>query len=75
MQAALALEKFNNQSLLDLHKVAAQHQDAHMCDFLEDQYLRQQVEDIKELGDYITNLKRVGPGLGEYMFDKENFED
>lgn len=26
---------------------------------------------MKELGDYVTNLKRVGTGLGEYMFDKE----
>jgi len=23
------------------------------------------------LGDYCTNLRRVGPGLGEYMFDKQ----
>ena len=29
------------------------------------------VESIKEFADFITNLKRVGPGLGEYLFDKE----
>jgi hypothetical protein len=23
------------------------------------------------LGDHVTNLRRVGSGLGEYMFDKE----
>jgi ferritin heavy chain len=33
------------------------------------------VEAIKELSDHITNLKRVGPGLGEYMFDKETLQD
>jgi hypothetical protein len=26
-------------------------------------------------GCYITNLKRVGPGLGEYIFDKEELDD
>jgi hypothetical protein len=30
-QAALALEKFNNQSLLELHSLAAQNNDAQVC--------------------------------------------
>nr|ABI52633.1 ferritin heavy-chain [Argas monolakensis] len=71
MQAALELEKSVNQSLLDLHRIATDHSDAQLCDFLESEYLKEQVEAIKELSDYVTNLKRVGPGLGEYMFDKE----
>jgi len=71
MQVALALEKSVNQSLLDLHGVASSHNDAQMTDFLEGNYLQEQVHSIKEIGDYITNLKRVGTGLGEYMFDKE----
>ncbi|XP_066970812.1 soma ferritin-like isoform X3 [Macrobrachium rosenbergii] len=29
-----------------------------------------QVEKIFTISQYITNLERVGPGLGEYMFDK-----
>jgi ferritin heavy chain len=41
-----------------------------LADFL-DGFLQEQVEDIKKIGDYITNLKRVGPGLGEYLFDKK----
>jgi len=71
MQAALDLEKTVNQSLLDLHAVATKHNDPQFCDFLETEYLNEQVESIKKLGDYVTNLKRVGSGLGEYMFDKE----
>ena len=46
-----------------------------MADFIEGHFLHEQVEDIKKLGDYITNLKRVGPGHGEYHFDKELGED
>ena len=41
-----------------------------MTDFIEGEYLQEQVRSIKEIGDHITNLKRVGSGLGEYMFNK-----
>jgi len=71
MQAALALEKQVNQCLLDLHAVAGSHNDAQMCDFIEANYLTEQVEAIKQLADYVTNLKRCGQGLGEYLFDKQ----
>ena len=44
-----------------------------MADFIEGNFLGEQVDAIKELGDYITTLKRVGPGPshGEYHFDRE----
>jgi ferritin heavy chain len=71
MEAALELEKTVNQSLLDLHVIAAKHNDPHFTDFIETHYLTEQVQAIKKLSDYVTNLKRVGPGLGEYLFDKE----
>nr|6KZY_A Chain A, Ferritin [Tegillarca granosa]6KZY_B Chain B, Ferritin [Tegillarca granosa]6KZY_C Chain C, Ferritin [Tegillarca granosa]6KZY_D Chain D, Ferritin [Tegillarca granosa]6L55_A Chain A, Ferritin [Tegillarca granosa]6L55_B Chain B, Ferritin [Tegillarca granosa]6L55_C Chain C, Ferritin [Tegillarca granosa]6L55_D Chain D, Ferritin [Tegillarca granosa]6L55_E Chain E, Ferritin [Tegillarca granosa]6L55_F Chain F, Ferritin [Tegillarca granosa]6L55_G Chain G, Ferritin [Tegillarca granosa]6 len=71
MQTTLALEKSVNQALLDLHKIADKHGDAQMMDFLEGEYLKEQVDAIEEISDHITNLKRVGTGLGEYMYDKE----
>jgi ferritin heavy chain len=71
MQVALQLEKSVNQALLDLHKLCASHEDAQMVDFLETEYLEEQVRSIKEIGDHITNLKRVGHGLGEYIYDRE----
>ena len=43
--------------------------------FLESEYLKEQVEAIKEISDHITNLKRVGSGLGEYIYDKETMND
>jgi len=72
MQVALQLEKSVNQSLLDLHKVADGHSDAQLCDFLESNYLEEQVTAIKDIGNHITQLKRVGPGMGEYLYDKES---
>lgn len=71
LEAALALEKNVNQSLLNLHALGASHNDATFCDFLESEFLAEQVDAIKELSDMITRLKRAGPGLGEYQFDKD----
>ena len=69
--AALNLEKEVNQSLLDLHALSSSKNDAHLSDFLESEYLDEQVNASKELGDMITQMKRAGPGIGEYLFDKE----
>ncbi len=52
--------------------VASSHNDAHLTNFLEEEFLDEQVRAIKKLGDQITRLKRAGPeGLGEYIFDKD----
>lgn len=74
LEEALALEKKVNQALLDLHAVGTNHGDAHFCDFIESEFLGEQVEAIKQISGYITNLKRVGPGLGEYLFDKHTIK-
>lgn len=71
LEAALALERDVNQALLDLHSLADNHDDAQFCDFLEGEFLKEQVEAIKTITGMITNLKRVGPGLGEYIFSKD----
>uniref|UniRef100_UPI00398ED1E5 ferritin heavy chain-like n=1 Tax=Pristiophorus japonicus TaxID=55135 RepID=UPI00398ED1E5 len=78
MRCALHLEKTVNQSLLELHKLASDKVDPHMCDFLETHYLDEQVEAIKKLGDIITNLVRMGApqnGMAEYLFDKHTLGD
>ncbi|KAF6333099.1 ferritin heavy chain 1 [Rhinolophus ferrumequinum] len=78
MECALHLEKSVNQSLLDLHKLATDKNDAHLCDFIETHYLNEQVKSIKELGDYITNLRKMGApesGMAEYLFDKHTLGD
>ncbi|OON21383.1 ferritin-like protein [Opisthorchis viverrini] len=71
MEAALELEKSVNKSLLELHAVSGTHGDPQFADFLEGEFLKEQVESIKQISDYVTNLRRCGPGLGEYLFDKE----
>ena len=43
VRAALQLEKSVNQALLDLHTVAGSHGDDQICDFLETEFLTEQV--------------------------------
>jgi len=74
-EAALQLEKDVYKALLELHSYASKHNDPHLSNYLEDEFLDEQVKSIKEYAEYITNLRRVGPGLGEYIFDKEELQD
>lgn len=59
------------QSLLIIHRIAAEKNDVNLCDFLENEYLQEQVDSMKEISDYVTNLKRVGEGLGVHIFDRQ----
>jgi ferritin heavy chain len=72
LEITLKLEKDVTTSLLQLHKLAGEHQDAHLCDYLTAHFINEQTETLKSLADMITNLDRVaGDGLGLYLFDIE----
>jgi len=71
VEASLELEKKVHESLLELHKVASSHDDAQLTDFLEGEYLKEQVEAQKEIGDLITKMKRAGDTVGLHIIDKE----
>lgn len=73
---ALMLERKVNHKLLALHQVAQDENDPHLQDFLEGEYLTEQVDAIKELGDYVAKLKRMEPdhqamSLATELFDKD----
>ena len=71
LEAALALEKRVNQALLDIHSVADEHKDPHLGDFIEEEFLGEQVDGAFELAQMITKLKRAqSDELGLYLFDK-----
>ncbi|XP_053101848.1 ferritin heavy chain A-like [Hemicordylus capensis] len=75
LEKSLQLEKKVNLAQLDLHKLAKKG-DPHLCDFLESEYLEEQVKAIKRLGDHLTNLRCLGlpqSSMGEYLFDKLTF--
>lgn len=73
MECALHMEMMINQSLLNMHEMAKEKGDAQLCHFLEQNFLNQQVEVLKEVGGYLTNLRQMGAqehSLAEYLFDK-----
>merc|ERR1712125_263489 len=69
LEYARKLEVAVNDSLLDLHNTA--EGDPQFQDFIESEYLTEQVEAINQISSYIRKLMRVGPGLGEHTIDKE----
>ncbi|KAG2220555.1 hypothetical protein INT45_004161 [Circinella minor] len=75
IESALQLEKDVNKSLLNLHKIADGNNDPQMCDFLEGHYLDEQVQAIKKLADMVTQLTRVGEGLGVYLWDQHLYRE
>ncbi|KAK2647427.1 hypothetical protein Ddye_014916 [Dipteronia dyeriana] len=70
MELALSLEKLTNEKLLKLHSVADRHNDPQMTDFIESEFLTEQVECIKKISEYVAQLRRVGKGHGVWHFDQ-----
>lgn len=60
--------------MLQIHAIASEHKDENFCDFLETYFLQEQVDSIKEFADHVTNLRRVGDGVGTYMYDRDLLE-
>ncbi|MED6214157.1 Ferritin-3, chloroplastic [Stylosanthes scabra] len=65
IELALSLEKLVNEKLLHLHSVASKNNDVQLADFVESEYLGEQVEAIKRIAEYVAQLRRVGKGHGK----------
>lgn len=70
MELSLSLEKLVNEKLLNLHSVADQNNDPQMVEFVEREFLGEQVEAIKKISEYVTQLRMVGKGHGVWHFDQ-----
>ncbi|KAI6229048.1 Ferritin [Aphelenchoides fujianensis] len=71
-QTALELERNNNQALLELHSLARHKNTPDFTNFLEEFYLRVQVEEIREMAAKCAQLERIGDsGIGVHLFDRE----
>jgi ferritin heavy chain len=68
--AALDLEKEVNDNLIKLHRIADMEKDPQFCDFLEGNYLNEQVESISKISKYISVIERLGNdqhGIWNYL--------
>ncbi|KAK9699985.1 hypothetical protein RND81_08G209000 [Saponaria officinalis] len=70
MELALSLEKLTNEKLLNLHHVAEKNKDVQLQEFVEGEFLSEQVEAIKKISEYVAQLRRVGKGHGVWHFDQ-----
>jgi len=70
MELALSLEKLVNEKLLNLHSVADRNNDPQLADFIESEFLNEQVESIKKISEFVTQLRLVGKGHGLWHFDQ-----
>ena len=70
MELALSLEKLTNEKLLNLHQVADENNDVQLADFVESEFLGEQVDAIKKISEYVAQLRRVGKGHGVWHFDQ-----
>ncbi|XP_017090654.1 ferritin, heavy subunit [Drosophila bipectinata] len=70
LKHALGMEMEVNQHLLDLHTLAGKEADPNLCDFIETNFLQEQVDGQKVLADYIRQLERARNEVGDYLFDK-----
>ncbi|KAJ4704353.1 Ferritin [Melia azedarach] len=70
MELALSLEKLTNEKLLNLHSVADRNNDPQMADFIESEFLAEQVEAINKIAKYVAQLRMVGKGHGVWHFDQ-----
>ncbi|GAB2284628.1 Dysferlin [Dionaea muscipula] len=71
MELALSLEKLTNEKLLKLYRVAEKADDPQLQDFIESEFLAEQVESIKKIAEYVTQLRMVGKGHGLWHFDQQ----
>lgn len=71
MELTLSMEKLVNEKLLTLHSIADECGDPQMTDFIEGNFLEEQVTAIKEVSNMVAQLRRVGKGHGVYHFDTQ----
>ncbi|OIW07409.1 hypothetical protein TanjilG_19250 [Lupinus angustifolius] len=70
MELALSLEKLTNEKLLNVHSVAGRNNDPQLADFIESEFLAEQVESIKKISEYVAQLRRIGKGHGTWHFNQ-----
>jgi len=69
-EVALAMERLNNEKLLAMRVVAEESSDFQFGEFIEGQFLNEQVDDIRKMAIYVSQLRRAGTGLGVFEFDR-----
>ena len=74
-EKALEMEQSVYKSLLEVHKVGEECNDPQFTDFIEGEYLEEQVNALNEVSKYVTQLRLIGNNKhGIWHFD-QNFKN
>ena len=58
--------------MLQLHSLGEKHNDAALTDFIEGEYLTEQIDGINELSNYVSQLRLIGNnGSGLWKFNHD----
>ena len=69
-EKALEMENIVYKSLINVHKASEKYSDPQFGDFVEGEFLKEQVHAISEITKYISQLKRIGnDGHGLWNFN------
>ena len=74
-ELALSFEQAVFASIRTIHDAAQEAGDAHLEMFLEDIFYEDQLKAEQELNGYITVIKRLGNGVGEFLFDRDGLPE
>ncbi|XP_064465944.1 soma ferritin-like [Ornithodoros turicata] len=75
LQYAMALEHKVTNKLHETHKVAEKEcKDPQMMDFIEHEFLEEQVDSIDKLQRMTTVIQNMDTGMGEFLMDRELLE-
>jgi len=75
LEDALKLENDFNDYIHKIHSIAEHTcQDPHLMDFLESEYLEEQISSVNQLKRLITMLSQMDGGVGEYLLDRQLLE-
>ena len=70
-EEALRMEQKVYQSLLEVHKTAEESKDPQFTDFIESEYLQEQIEALNQVSLYVTQLEYIGNNShGLWHFDQ-----
>ncbi|CAI5512419.1 unnamed protein product [Closterium sp. Naga37s-1] len=75
MELTLAMEKAETDKFLSLNKAAEDVVDEQLSDFLTDNFIDKQVELLKLHAIYVSQLRRVRTGHGQWHWDKTLAEE
>ncbi|GJQ77745.1 hypothetical protein Trydic_g16011 [Trypoxylus dichotomus] len=72
LQLSLCMEKQITDQLFELYALAKKHDDIRTEDFLVSDFIREQIQSVRNLGALIKLAERMGDcGIGEYLLDQK----